>query len=553
MKGLSVCSFIMCLFCVNAVRVKIDVGTLEGGQYVSKSGKQIFTFFGVPYARPPVGEDRFKEPKAAKAWSGVWPATKHSPACLQYVSFFNNECSQQIVGNEDCLYLNIYTPRVSKSAKLPVLVYFHGGAFMFGDSKSVNPTFFLENHDIVFVSVNYRLGPFGFLSTQDDIVPGNNGLKDQVLALKWIQEHIVSFGGDKQQVTIAGNSAGGASVHLHYLSPLSHGLFDKGISSSGSALMPWVIAEEPLQKAKALANSLGCPTGDNEDMIACLKRRPSKQILTKLQPLFMPWHSNPFSPFGPVVEHSKKNAFLSEDPYRLLKDGDVCDRPWLASVTSEEGLFPTAVFIDREEVLKTLNRDWLIIAPNLLDFNNTCSSTKRDVVSYKIKQYYFGASDVSANSSKIIEMASDRLFKSGMGAAVIMQASAVKSSVYFYEFAYRGKTSLTVYLSRSQGNFGVSHFDDIYYLLSPPSSAQYITESDRAMMSTMTSMWYGFIKTGKPAAPSGVQWSRIARKSVKNNNLSRMYIKLYNSMYPVETINFGNYQFWKSLGLKENF
>lgn len=173
-------------------------------------------------------------------------------------------------------------PKINK--KLPVFVYIHGGAFMFGDSEFLYPDLLFEK-DIVFVSITYRLGPLGFLSTEDDVVPGNMGLKDQVIALKWIQKNIEAFGGDPDNVILSGFSAGGASVHLHYMSQLSKNLFAKGISHSGCALNPWVLAENSAQKAVQLSESLNCSSSSNIVMIDCLKTIPAIDIVRNV-PMF---------------------------------------------------------------------------------------------------------------------------------------------------------------------------------------------------------------------------------------------------------------------------
>lgn len=117
------------------------------------------------------------------------------------------------------------------------------------------------------------------------------------------------------------------------------GLFHKGISLSGTALCPWTFQEEPLQKAKQLSSSVGCPTNNNKDMISCLKTRPARQIAEEIRP-FRPWLMNPFSPFGIVVEKESTNPFLAEHPYIVLQKGNAHDLPWITSVTSDEGLYP---------------------------------------------------------------------------------------------------------------------------------------------------------------------------------------------------------------------
>lgn len=243
---------------------------------------------------------------------------------------------------EDCLHINVYVPRENPNSKfdLEVLVHIHGGAFVLGDGTLFMSPQFLMDHEIILVSFNYRLGIFGFLSTEDDVVPGNMGLKDQVLALEWVQKNIRSFGGNPKAVTLSGISAGGASTHLHYFSDLSKNLFHRGIAHSGVALDPWALVENSLEKAKIVAESVGCSAKTNKLMVKCLKERTEEQLIDKFA-LFSGYRGLPFAPFGPVVEKGK-NPFLKDQPYNLLKKKQVLDVPLLASHASHEGLLPMA-------------------------------------------------------------------------------------------------------------------------------------------------------------------------------------------------------------------
>lgn len=159
----------------------------------------------------------------------------------------------------------------------------HGGGFTFGFGHIYGPDYIIDIPDVVVVTFNYRLGPLGFLTTGDSICPGNNGLKDQTLALEWVQRNIHAFGGDPNKVTIVGLSAGGASVHYHYLSELSEGLFKRGYSFSGSALCPWAFQRDGVEKTKRLAANLGCPNSDSKTMVKCLRRRPARKIVEQMK------------------------------------------------------------------------------------------------------------------------------------------------------------------------------------------------------------------------------------------------------------------------------
>lgn len=196
------------------------------------------------------------------------------------------------------------------------------------------------DRDIILVTFNYRLNIFGFMSTEDEVVPGNNGLKDQVLALKWIQKNIASFGGNPKSVTLTGFSAGGGSVHLHYFSPMSRDLFHRGFSQSGVATNSWTLQKKALKKAKQLGESLGCFWNSSQVLVNCLKKKHFSEILKQMKQFFI-YKTLPFSPFAPVVEKKGSKAFLTKNPYVLLKNGHVLDVPWIASNTKDDGTFPT--------------------------------------------------------------------------------------------------------------------------------------------------------------------------------------------------------------------
>uniref|UniRef100_A0A1B6JAJ0 Carboxylic ester hydrolase n=1 Tax=Homalodisca liturata TaxID=320908 RepID=A0A1B6JAJ0_9HEMI len=529
---------------VNTVIVHTKNGALNGTVSTIDRGRNIYKFLGVPYAEPPVGERRFKEPQPLiSKWEGVRSAQKNSPSCIQY-NYYSKFGTAHTHGNEDCLYMNIYTTSISNSSNLDVVVYMHGGGFMFGSGSAYTPDFILDKYDVVFITVNYRLGPFGFLSTEDEVISGNNGLKDQVQSLVWIQENIDHFGGDKNKVTITGLSAGGASVHLHYLSPLSRNLFHLGISVSGSAFCPWVFAENARMKAYMLADSVQCPTNDSKSLLECLRQKPAESILLHLENLFMPWYFNPFSPFGVVVEKENSGAFLSKHPYEYLSEGDVKDAPWLTSITSEEGLYPAASFITNNDLLHDLNQHWNEIAPHLLDYNYTVPTDELVDVSQRIKKYYLGNHSIdSDNKGELVRMMSDRLFVVDIDRAARLQAAATKSPVYFYYFTYRGKYSISSWFCTCNDNLGVSHADDLLYLLKI-GLAPMETDEDKEMVNVMTDIWMSFIQSGVPSAGPEVPWTPV---SPTDKHLTYLMISSAENITVTSSENLGHREFWDSL------
>ncbi|KAJ3644895.1 hypothetical protein Zmor_022595 [Zophobas morio] len=521
-----------------------NLGKIKGDFGKSLNGRSFYSFEGVPYARPPIGEHRFEPPSPVTPWVGTWEA-KTIYKCIQY-NQYTPPGQDYVIGDEDCLYLNIYTPNLDKNANLDVVVYIHGGAFMFNWGGLHGPDYLLDEN-VVLVNLNYRLGPLGFLSTKDPVVPGNNGAKDQIFALEFIKQHVKYFGGNPDSVTIMGMSAGGASVHFHYLSPKSRGLFHRGISQSGTTLDPWVLQEQPLQKAKKLATNVGCRSKDTTKMIACLKKRPARQIVASVK-TFQPWLYTPFSPFGLVVDPWSPDPVLPAHPYTIIKDKQVYDVPWIASYTSSEGLYPAADFYIDEQYLEDVETRWNELLPFILDYNYTVDPKLHDQVSQDIRKHYLKDVKVSRSTFKdFIPVVSDRIFVIGIQKTALLQASVTKSPVYSYYFTYRGAHSWSEYRGGTTEDFGASHGDDTVYALKVEAVDTTTTEKDRDMIKLFTKLVTSFAKEGKPGVP--VEWPPVS-KDVKDP-----FVFLQIDSPQKLSVGYGvseNMEFWDSLPIIEN-
>ena len=324
---------------VPSVIVSTKYGMIEGltVSYPNASGniKSVSKFLGVPYAAPPIGELRFKAPKPPQEWKpNTRPAKTHGKICWQSDFFedFIRLFTQSFTYSEDCLYLDIYTPDVRSS--FPVMVYIHGGGYA-GGTAITFPSDVLALHAVVVVVIQYRLGPFGFLTTGDTVAPGNFGMLDQVEALKWVKENIANFGGNPGKVTIFGESAGGTSVSLHLLSPLSQDLFQQVIAESGVDLTPFAIqpTSAGVGFAKELARKLSCPTDRHSSMVACMREKRDTDIQTASSSI--QYRFVEFLQWAPVVD----KTFLRDTPRNLRKKGEFKHAPFMISFNSQEGSF----------------------------------------------------------------------------------------------------------------------------------------------------------------------------------------------------------------------
>jgi para-nitrobenzyl esterase len=302
--------------------VMTDKGPVRGT--VAKNDRE---FLGVPYAAPPVGELRWKDPAPHATWTSAWDATHFGAPCAQpsFVPGLGNHSS------EDCLYLNIWTPNPPRR-HLPVMVWIHGGSFLVGSGQDADGSMLAGKRKVVVVSINYRLGPFGFLADkaldaeEPHHVSGNFGLLDQQAALKWVKANIAAFGGDPSRVTIFGESAGGISVCLQLESPAAAGLFERAINESGPCQMVTPIARAQAQGDK-LAAVLGCDKGS--DMAACMRSKPTSQVQAALP-------SNPAG--GGVLWFPVVDGFvLPQTAGEAFKAGKFTRVPFINGSNHDEG------------------------------------------------------------------------------------------------------------------------------------------------------------------------------------------------------------------------
>ncbi|MEO6893928.1 MAG: carboxylesterase family protein [Ginsengibacter sp.] len=307
------------------LKVKVGNGILEG---VSESGVSIFK--GVPYAQPPVGNLRWKEPQPFPNWSGVRKADKFGPRPMQKYIFTDMQFRSDSV-SEDCLYLNVWTPAKSTNDKLPVLVYFYGGGFVAGGSSEYRyDGESMARRGIVAITVNYRLGIFGFMAhpelTKESShhASGNYGLLDQAAALKWVQKNVSAFGGDPKKITIAGESAGSFSVSAQMASPLSKDIIAAAIGESGSLLAK--NSTVSLSAAEKTGEDFGKKIGANT--LAELRAIPAEKLLDESM-----------KPGSGRFSVDVDGYFFPKSPFEIYAAGQQAKVPLLVGWNSEEGSY----------------------------------------------------------------------------------------------------------------------------------------------------------------------------------------------------------------------
>ncbi|KAK7790412.1 hypothetical protein R5R35_013505 [Gryllus longicercus] len=485
------------------VVVRVAQGALKGRRVPFRAGKgrAFFSFRGVPYARPPIGPLRFQVAQPPDPWDGVREALEDGPPCPQVEKIFKVPYR----GDEDCLYLNVYTPKApnqGEELKIPVMVWIHGGAFENGSAEmDMYGPEYLVGAGVVIVCINYRLGVLGFLSLEDGSHSENLGLKDQVAALRWVKDNIAYFGGDPNNVTIFGESAGGASVNYHMLSPMSRGLFHKAIMQSGCALNPWATATKPRELAFALAKDLGCYATSSEDVLNFLRNISARQLIDtydkikKQQSGMRRWR------FGPVPETNARpndQIFLPTSPKALLENGNFHSVPCIIGITSQEGIISLQVngILKNPALLRNIDDrlDPLIPQDVGVD-NNQC------IIREKIKEFYFGNSSNGESAMvQYVNYASDVHFTRGIDRTVNLLA-ANATPVFYYHFSFSGKMNIFKNWAQATKLTGAAHLDDVGYLFTSKffnvpevnsGSSEWITRE------RMVKLWTNFAKTGNP-------------------------------------------------------
>merc|ERR1711963_343658 len=433
--------------------VKTDKGSIKGVRVDHDFGQYYYSFRGIRYAKAPVGKLRFKPPVDVEPYEEEYDATDDGNVCPQY-----DIGSSSPAGDEDCLNLNVYTPKID-GKKRAVMVYIHGGAFIMGGGASYffGLNYLLEN-DVVLVTFNYRLGVFGFLATDDKAATGNYGLMDQIMVLKWVQKNIEKFGGDPNKVTIFGEDSGAASVTLMAMSPMAQGLFHGAIALSGNALCDQYLQNEPREAARELATKLECSTETGEDIIICLSRKTQQEIITAAQQMFMFWSFPRW--FAPSVD----GLVLPAKPADLLVQGKFAKVPFIVGQTKDEGAFfyrlTLNAFNNGAYGDNFVDNKLPRILPVISDYNS-----KLYPITRQVRKRYFTNVDMESEEEfrpKFVEFLTDLMYSrcTDQFARLLVNHSV---PTYEYSFEYRGQYSI-VNLQGEQVDMGVAHGDDLQYI-----------------------------------------------------------------------------------------
>lgn len=443
---------------------------------------EVYCWKGIPYAEPPIGRLRFRSPQPPKAWEGIRDASEFGPIASQQPQALMRilgDSSNNALSSEDCLYLNVYSPSPDDKRR-PVMVWIHGGAFMYGSGSAewYDGTSFAQQGDLVLVTINYRLGPLGFLHLgeiggEEYAASGNCGLLDQVAALKWVRENIEAFGGDPERVTIFGESAGAMSIGTLLALPSAKGLFHQAILQSGAAS-----SVNTVDEATRAANKLLDLLGVTSDNLSMLEEIPVEQILKAANSL-------PPMTLKPVID----GTYLPHHPLYTLELGISKDIPIMIGTNLDE----YRLFTHFDPTLKQMSGE------SLMKF---CE--------HIIGSYWSGVSEYYVNQVTTGPTLSERLVASLSFMIFVLPALQLAirqvkqgSLVWMYRFDW--------WTPAHGGGLGACHALEIPFVfnnLDKPTAAAFTGNSleRKKIADEMHRRWIAFAKNGDPNTLEDMQW-----------------------------------------------
>ena len=473
-------------FAANEDTVVTQYGTIKGAVYKGNRA-----FYAIPYAQPPLGSLRFQPAQPPLPWNETLHAKVYGPGCPQVCDLPPFTCTYAGT-SENCLTLDVYTPRLANlTTPAPVLMFIHGGNFIQGGTGTIlyNADYIANNTRVVVVNVQYRLGALGFFYNAN-VSLGNFGIRDQTLALQWIQGNIAAFGGDPSRVTIWGQSAGGASVAAHMISPTSYPYFNGGCMDSNPITLNFNTLDLADQLSTRFANILGCTPDD----LACLQAQTVDNILSAQNAAIeiYPLHPlNAFMPWLPMVDGS----FIPYQPLQAFASGNYNkDVPFVTGTVNNEGL----MFIDQA-------------FPNPVPFSEFVAIIGvifGPVAPQVLKEYPVPPSQYNDTRSVMSTLGTDYIFLCPVRNA-IRQMSNYSTNVYYYHFNH-AFTNFDPWGPNYPECVGyVCHGSELPYIFNSAEIGHlythYVWSSSEAVLANQISTFWGnFATSGTPNGPFSV-------------------------------------------------
>ncbi|KAK4310704.1 hypothetical protein Pmani_017733 [Petrolisthes manimaculis] len=483
--------------------VQTSKGAVKGVTLQTSTGRQVDAWYNIPFAQPPIGELRFRHPRPIDRWHGVKETTSLPKSCIQLPDTFFGDFRGATMWNpntemsEDCLYINVVVPK-PRPRNAAVMVWIFGGGFYSGTSTLdvYDYKMLAAEQNVIVVAPQYRVASLGFLYMMNSDVPGNAGLFDQLMALQWIHDNIRFFGGNPDNITLFGESAGAVGISMHLLSPLSRNLFSQAIMQSGSATAPWAIIskEESVLRGLRLAEAVGCPhIRENLTLVIDCLRYTNASLLVMNEPSFGICDF----PFVPIID----GAFLDELPSKSLRNNNFKKTNIMMGSNTEEGFwfimyFLTDIFRREEEVKVTRNQ----FEASVRDLHPYFNEVVRQAIMFEYTDYHANDEGVMYRNA-IDKMVGDYHFTCNVNEFAYSYAQA-GSNVYMYYYKHRSSQNMWPKW------MGVLHGDEISYIFGHPLNPEKeYTLEEQELSRRMMTYWANFAKTGNPSEGSESVWT----------------------------------------------
>ncbi|XP_068938552.1 liver carboxylesterase 1-like [Petaurus breviceps papuanus] len=490
--------------------VDTEYGKVQGKQ-ITVQGFDTPTnvFLGVPFAKPPLGPLRFRPPLPPEPWNDVKNTTTYPPACFQnssvskyFMKLFSirNE-SISLTYSEDCLYLNIYTPaNLTKKSNLPVMVWIYGGKLLLGEASTYDGLVLSTLENVVVVTVQYRLGIFGFFSTGDEHASGNWGCLDQVAALHWVQKNIDNFGGDPGSVTIFGEDSGGFTASALVLSPLSKNLFHRAIFQSGVILEKSLFTDNVKPITEKIAALAGCKTTTSAILVQCMRQKTEEEILNiteEMKLLQLDFTGDPTKKYM-YIPTVLDGVFFPKSPKELLEEKQPVDISFMMGITSDEiGSFSHTAQgsplskdgLDQETATALL---WAFYP--LVEIPKNLTSV--------VTQEYLGVTDDPVKKQHLfLDMIGDLTV--GIPTVILAQYYRdLGAPTYLYEYQHRP----SIWRNVEPPSFRANHGDDLFFMFGSPFLRDGFSEEEKQLSGRMMKYWGNFARNGNPNGEGLLKW-----------------------------------------------
>lgn len=455
---------------------------------------------------------KFQSPQRHPGWEEPLNCKKERKACAQYFLPVRFTEKYGYYGDEDCLTLSVHTPHLSvEDTKLPVIVFLMNEQFKvsYNVTKDYSPDFFMKENVIV-VTVNHRLGALGFLSFEDDLLPGNNGLRDVILALKWLKDNIHYFAGDPDRITLMGNQGGATVVDALLHSSKAKGLFHRAILQSGTSWNSMYFGGKSRQRAQRLAEEVEWSASSSSSLLKNLANVPAL-ILTEAELRIV--HADEarenqrgIVPFSPIIEHDHPEAVLSKFPEESPIDIDI---PVMIGYNSRESLEYCERFLDKPQYLTFADRDFLLLFPIRQNYHFKLNDNVYYAAVQEIKDFYFDEGYIKISKpGEYMTYINDILQFYSIDYTVRKYANESRSDVYYYTFDYGGefnmrKNQILEQAVNLDGTWGASLTDELCYLfVCKPIKSVYLKalqdrdSEEMKVLRNMVKLWTNFAKYG---------------------------------------------------------